>query len=262
MLTVASVAEFLNQLAPVRLAADWDNVGLLAGDPQSPVQRVMTCLTITPASAREAVDQGAELIVSHHPLPFHPFKKLTTDQTPTRILWELIRAGVSIYSPHTGFDSAEEGINQAIARELGLTRISALIPHPTSPAEPGSGRTGQREPLNLADLIELVKQQFQLNNLQFVGDLNSRCAHIGIGCGSGGSFLPAAIQAGCDTFVTGEASFHTCLEAQARNVSLILMGHYASERFAIERLAGQLELKFPQLKVWASQCETDPVQFA
>jgi len=261
MLTVKSISDFLDQLAPTRLAENWDNVGLLVGDPQAPVQRIMTCLTITPASAQEAINQSAELIVSHHPLPFHPLKKLTTDQTPTRLLWQLIRAGISIYSPHTGFDSASDGINQNLAMQLDIVAPAPLIQNPLDANELGAGRVGKRAPIQLAGLIDLIKQKFQLQTLQFTGDLSNHCTQIAVGCGSGGTFLSAAVAAGCDTFVTGEASFHTCLEAQAQNVSLILMGHYASERFAVERLANQLQLQFPHLAVWASQLESDPVQF-
>ena len=83
--------------------------------------------------------------------------------------------------------------------------------------------------------------------------------NIAVACGSGGSFLEKARRAKCDTFVTGEATFHTCLEAKANNISLILLGHYASERFAVENLADRLNQKFDECEVWASQQETDPM---
>ena len=77
MLTVGAVVEHLERLAPTRLAADWDNVGLLLGDAAGPVRSVMTCLTVTPESAAEAVEAKAELIVSHHPILFRGVKRLT-----------------------------------------------------------------------------------------------------------------------------------------------------------------------------------------
>src|SRR5688572_20463375 len=104
------ICQFLDQLAPPRLAEEWDNVGLLVGDPAQPIERIMTCLTITPASAAEAVSQRADLIVTHHPLPFRPLKRLTSDHTPGRLLLSLIRAGIAVHSPHTAFDSAAAGI--------------------------------------------------------------------------------------------------------------------------------------------------------
>src|SRR5690348_10053420 len=101
MPSVASVLDYLEQFAPRRLAAEWDNVGLLLGDRAGRLQRVMTCLTVTPESAAEAVEKKAQLIVTHHPILFRPLKKLTTANPEGRMLLALIRAKVSVYSPHT-----------------------------------------------------------------------------------------------------------------------------------------------------------------
>src|SRR6187431_1498174 len=121
MTSVADFCTFLDAFAPPALAAEWDNVGLLVGDRSQKVERVMTCLTITPASAAEAIRERADLIVTHHPLPFKPLKRLTAEQPAGRMLLDLIRAGIAIHSPHTAFDSAAEGINQQLALGLGLT---------------------------------------------------------------------------------------------------------------------------------------------
>src|SRR6185295_16007116 len=122
--------------APAALAAEWDNVGLLVGDRAQKVERIMTCLTITPAAAAEAIREQADLIVTHHPLPFKPLNRLTADEPTGRILLDLIRAGVAIYSPHTAFDSAAAGINQQLAEGLGLIDIQPLE---ASEALPGVG---------------------------------------------------------------------------------------------------------------------------
>ncbi len=127
MPTVAQIAAVLEELAPARLAEEWDNVGLLVGDQTRQVRRLMTCLTITPASAAEAVRAGAEMIVSHHPLPFIATRRLTADTTAGRLLLELIAAGVAVYSAHTAFDSAGEGINQRLAEGLELRGIAPWL---------------------------------------------------------------------------------------------------------------------------------------
>ena len=109
-----------------RLAEDWDNVGLLWGDPLGPVTRIMTCLTVTPETAGEAIEKGAELIVSHHPVLFRAVKQVRADDRETGVLWRLARAGVSIISPHTAFDNTAGGINDGLARRLGLTGVRPL----------------------------------------------------------------------------------------------------------------------------------------
>ena len=106
MPSLASLCDYLEQFAPSTLAESWDNVGLLVGDREADVTSVMTCLTVTPTSAAEAIEGSVNLIVTHHPLPFHALKRLTTDSTPGRLLWQLIGHRIGIYSPHTSFDSA------------------------------------------------------------------------------------------------------------------------------------------------------------
>jgi dinuclear metal center YbgI/SA1388 family protein len=260
MLTVADVTAFLDKFAPPALAESWDNVGLLVGHFEQPVARVMTCLTITPESVSEAVAQSANLIVSHHPLPFRPLKRLTGETNEGRLLLDLIAAGIAIYSPHTAFDSAEEGINQRLAAGLQLTDVLPLVPA----AEPwqGAGRYGHlAQPVSLRELAHRVKVLLAIENVQAVGKLDETVASIAVACGSAGEFLEPAQAAGCDCLVTGEVRFHTCLDAEARGMSLVLAGHFASERFAVEQLAGVLANHFPQLEVWASKQEKDPLHW-
>jgi dinuclear metal center YbgI/SA1388 family protein len=128
MPTVADVAAFLTRFAPTALAADWDNVGLLLGDARGAADRVVTCLTVTPEVVAEAVADGADLIVSHHPVLFRGAKKLASNTPDGRLLLPLLRAGVAVYSPHTAFDNCPGGINDGLCRRLGLTGVKPLRP--------------------------------------------------------------------------------------------------------------------------------------
>jgi len=259
MTIVHDVASFLDQFAPRHLAEDWDNVGLLVGDPGGSVVRVMTCLTITPATAAEAVEGQAELIVAHHPLPFRPMKRLTTETVPGRLLYGLISAEVAVYSPHTAFDSAAGGINQRLAAGLALRGIAPLVPHDEGL---GTGRQGWlEEPLRLDDLGRRVAEFLGAERLGVVGDPEQSVRTVAVGCGAAGELLEAARETGCDAMVLGEARFHTCLEAEAAGVGLLLPGHFASERFAVECLAEVLSRQFPDLEVWASSQERDPIRW-
>jgi dinuclear metal center YbgI/SA1388 family protein len=259
MPSIAAIAEFLEQFAPPRLAEEWDNVGLLVGDRRREVGRVMTCLTVSPATAAEAVERRAELIVAHHPLPFNAVRRITADTVVGRMLLELIAAGVAVYSPHTAFDSAAEGINQRLAEGLGLTEIVPLAPRPEGQ---GTGRRGRlARPIILGELALRLKQFLRIERLQIVGQPEQSVTQVAIGCGAAGELLDAARTAGCDAMVLGEARFHTCLEAESLGISLLLPGHYASERFAVESLAEVLSRQFPAVEVWASQAERDPLRW-
>ncbi|MEM6654473.1 MAG: Nif3-like dinuclear metal center hexameric protein [Planctomycetota bacterium] len=260
MPTVDEVAAAVARIAPPELAEEWDNTGLLLGDPAAPVGRVMTCLTVTPESVAEAVSERAAMIVSHHPLPFRAVKEITTATRDGDLLWRLARAGVALYSPHTAFDSAAEGINHQLAATLGLTPAGPLIPSAGDPAI-GAGRFADTpDGATAGGLARQAAEALSPGGVRIVGDETASVARVGFACGSGGSFLDAAIANRCDALVTGEATFHTCLAAESAGVALVLLGHYASERFAVEWLADRLAHDLPGVECWASRREHDPIR--
>jgi dinuclear metal center YbgI/SA1388 family protein len=201
-----------------------------------------------------------------------------TDENPEgRMLLQLIEAGVAVYSPHTSYDSARSGINQQLAESLRLQSIQPLRALATgggdagsedfadddSAAELGSGRFGDlAEPVSLADFVETAKRVLDVENTQFVGDPARRVTRVGTACGAAAEFMRDAAKEGCDVLLTGEARFHSCLEARSLNIGLVLPGHYATERPAMENLAKILGERFPELDVLASQVESDPIQWA
>ncbi|NQT39566.1 MAG: Nif3-like dinuclear metal center hexameric protein, partial [Planctomycetes bacterium] len=205
-----------------------------------------------------------DLIVTHHPLPFLPLKQLTTDTTTGRMLLELIAARIAVYSPHTAFDSARAGINQRLAQGLQLRDVLPLVvgDDDLGAGDLGAGRWGRlSEPLALDQLADRTKQFLRIEHLHAVGDPERPVRTVAVACGSAGSFLEDALGAGCDCLLTGETQFHTYLEAKARGIALLLPGHFASERFAVECLADVLSEQFTDLTVWASQAERDPVRW-
>jgi dinuclear metal center YbgI/SA1388 family protein len=267
--TLQQISEFLRSFAPVELAADWDNVGLLIGDEQRPVQRVMTCLTLTPDVAAEAAAGQAELVVSHHPVLFRPVQRLTTATSEGRAVLSLIAAGIAVYSPHTAFDNAAEGINRELAERFGLQDIAPLRPVAASdapsvaPTAVGEGRYGRLPAaISLGEFIRLVRARMKVSCLQWVGDEALRVERVAVACGAAAEFVRDAAALRCDVLLTGEARFHACLEARELGVALVLPGHYATERPSVERLAERLATEFPALTVWASRVECDPVRWS
>lgn len=366
MLELGKILDFLHKLAPLELAAEWDNVGLLLGDAGQRIEKIMTCLTVTPESAAEAIDGGANLIVTHHPVLFRPVQKLTSATSEGRMLLSLLKAGIAVYSPHTAFDNAPLGINELLARRLGLVEIGPLrrsegagqckvvvfVPdadlarvsdalfaagagnigqyrecsfrvagkgtffgseatNPTVgqkgrredvdewrlevvcpeaavgqavaamrkahsyeepafdvyslkrlPAGTGEGRLGRLpEKTSLRALAEAVKIQLKAIAVQVVGDPQAPVHRVAIACGAAAEFLKDAVKARADVFLTGEMRFHDYLSAQAQGIGLILPGHYATERPGIEQLAITLKTQWPELHVWPSLHEADPLSW-
>jgi len=262
MIRINDICDFLERFAPLELAEEWDNVGLLVGDRGAAGERVMTCLTVTPDSGGEAVAENVNLIVTHHPLPFRPLSRLTRDTTPGRLLLDLIAAGVAVYSPHTAFDSAAAGVNQRLADGLGLKNIAPLAAASETQPSTGSGRFGVVDTAStVADVARRLGDVVGVARLQVVGDANRKVHKIAVACGSAGQYLADAQRLGCDLLVTGETGFHTCLEAEATNVAMLLTGHFASERFAVEQLAEILAEQFPAATVWPSRREKNPLKW-
>ena len=258
---IQDILEFLSEFAPLTLAESWDNVGLLLGDSGGSADRIMTCLTLTPNVAAEAIREGAQLVVTHHPILFQATKRITRETPAGAMLLDLIRADVAVYSPHTAFDSAESGINQQLAERCGLLNIQPLRPADSDqfPTGIGAGRLGYLpEPVSCELFVSRLLGALQLPGCDVV-PTDRPVKRVGIACGSAAEFLPDAARAGCDLFVTGEARFHATLDALEQGIGMILLGHYASERFALETLAELLTQQFPEITAWASRDERDPV---
>ncbi|QDT66143.1 Nif3-like dinuclear metal center hexameric protein [Calycomorphotria hydatis] len=262
---LSELCNILNEIAPLELAEDWDNVGLLIGDRDVDIDSALTCLTLTHDVADEAIASGAGLIITHHPLLFRAVQKLTSDTSEGRLLLKLIEAKVAVYAPHTGYDSAALGINAQIAERLGLNEVQVLKPIESinNESQQGAGRCGDMaKPTEFSDFLKAVQSIFQVDHLEYVEPLKDSVRRVGIACGSAGEFLRDAAKLNCDVFITGETRFHTALEARDRGIGLILLGHYTSERFAMESLAMMLNEKSESLIVTASQVERNPLRWA
>jgi len=264
---LADLIRFFDQFAPGHLAEEWDNVGLLVGDPAAEIERVLTCLTLTPDVAEEAVANENDVIVTHHPILFRPVQRITSQSSEGSILLKLIQAGVAVYSPHTRYDNAADGVNTQIADKLEIQHLQPLKPVVADTAtgsdmEPGAGRFGSLPSQRiLAELISMIKERFEIETVGVIGDQSRSVQTVGIACGSAAGFMTDAQRVGCDLFITGEARFHDCLAARTMGLAMILLGHYASERFAMEHLADILSEAFPQLIIKASSQESDPLQW-
>lgn len=280
MATIGEICDWMQEIAPLHLSEDWDNTGLILGDRARHATKVMTCLTLTPQTVAEAISESADLVISHHPLPFKPLAQITTQTTPGRLVWELASHSISVYAPHTAWDSAEGGINAQLAEKLHLEEVRPVIPRETggdpiagsegsslsatgasvSGRQTGAGRIGNlAQPASLESIVEGLSTS--LPEIRPRGVTRSKeIKRIAIACGSGGSLLSAALKENCDLFLTGEATFHTCLEAEAAGIALLMIGHFASERFSLVTLAEMLRKQSPQIEAWAAKSEQDPVR--
>ncbi len=213
MTPLIELKNFLDAEYPISLAEDWDNVGLLIGQLDATVNRVLTCLTITPDVCDEVIREGIDLIVSHHPFPFHALRRITSETVEGQMLLRLIAGGVAVYSPHTAHDSAPDGVNRQLATLFDLVDVEALN-------ENASGRIGNRvEPVTLRELCPVVRERF--GTFSCIGDETKIIRRIALGCGAADDFIDQAHRRGADLLVLGEARFHGCLQAESLGLALI-----------------------------------------
>lgn len=262
MPSLDTISAALRAIAPLELAADWDSVGLLVGQSSNrPVERVVTCLTLSPDVAREAVERKAGLVVTHHPLPFRPIGRLTDESMTGQVLLTLMSAGIAVYSPHTAWDSAAGGINDQLAQLCGLQGVRPIKPHPELHLA-GVGRMGHAAGgMSVGTLIQRLVTGLEIDACQLVGEASVEAGLVGIVCGSGGDLLNDVRAAGCTTMVTGELRLHAAVEAKATGIAVVVVGHHASERFAMDTLAKRLAEAVPGIDVRPSSVETDPLSW-
>lgn len=257
MTTVKEIEGFLYDWAPRELAMDWDNVGLLVGREEQEVSRVLVALDITEDVVQEAAALGAELIVAHHPVMnvcWHR-QEMQTLREETRLgglLRQLVRRDISTICMHTNLDAAEGGVNDQLARQLGL---SGLIPL----TEEKIGRIGTlscEKPLE--QFLQDVVKSLGLRGLRY-RDGGKPVHRVAVGGGACGDYIPRALASGCDTFVTSDLRYNDFLDT--RGLNLIDAGHFPTEDVVCPELVRRIGAAFPALHVSKSAVHRDAVQY-
>lgn len=262
MTTVADILKYIETIAPPYMKMDWDNVGLLCGSGAAPVTKVMTALDPFEDVCREAADWGAELIVTHHPLIFHPLKAVTDGTDVGRSIGILCRCGISAIAAHTNLDCAPGGVNDVLAAKLGLSGIRVV--HPQGVDEQGQEwgllRRGTVKEQSLAEFLTFVKRALGCEGLRCVDGGKPVCK-VAVGGGACGSELMQAVEAGCDTFVTSDISYNDFWDAKAQGLNLIDAGHFYTENPVVSVLAEKIAVAFPGLQVKISGTHRDCMKF-
>ena len=255
MSTVKEILDYTLSLAPKDWKEDWDNVGLLCGHTDQDVRRCLAALDVTMAVAQEAFNWGAELIVSHHPLLFSA-QSLSDEDAQGRLLLYLAEHRIAVISLHTNLDSAPGGVNDVLAERLGLTDVRTFTGE-----DCGIGRIGLTEEQPLPDFAVFVKDRLGAGGVRYSSG-GRPVRRVAVGGGSCMDFLPQAMEAGCDTFVTGDVKYHQFQKAAAMGVNIIDAGHFPTEDPVCAVLRDRLAAEFPEIDFKKSEIHADCVKFA
>ncbi len=266
MMKVQTVIDWLDAYAPFQFAASWDNSGLQVGDPEAPVDRLLVALDITQATLEEAHRLGCQCLVAHHPLIFQPVTSVRTDAYPGKLIHRAVRDGIHLVAAHTNLDAAIEGTNRVLAETLALSITGPMEREPRWDGHErygGMGCIGSLDPAErFSEFVDRLRAVLTPARLRAVGDPERIVRRVAVCSGSGGSLLQAALAAACDVFVTGDLKYHEARYAQEEGLSLVDVGHFASERLMVAPLADHLESRAQRervaLKVYRAERERDP----
>lgn len=261
-LLVRDIINIIEERFPPRWQDGYDNTGLQIGEPLCTCTGVLLCVDVTPEIVVEAYDKGCNLIISHHPLIFHPLKRITGYNRVDRAICAAIRNDIAVYSCHTSADNAKGcGVSWEMGRMLGLQGMSVLGSR--DEAETGAGVCGSLpHPVSPSDFISIVKGAFgspvvRCSSLSLAAQEISRVALCG---GAGGFLIPEAIGAGAQAFVTSDCKHNQFIDYLGM-VFLVDIGHYESEECTKRIFYQIIKEKIPNFALCYSELEKNPINY-
>ncbi|MBR6720104.1 MAG: Nif3-like dinuclear metal center hexameric protein [Clostridia bacterium] len=249
MTKVKDIISEIEKIAPLSLAEDFDNVGLLLGDDEAEVKKVLLCLDADENTANEAAVKGADMIISHHPLIFHPLKDLDFSKSAGRCMKTLIKSDIAVYSAHTNMDIAKGGLNDLFCQKLSLNAIGDLA---YSDKEISCGRICEGD-YKLSELVLKVKEAFCLPYVRYAGDDKKQIRKIAVCSGSGRGLTDDAIKRGADVYITGDLTYSDIRNLSENGVAYIEISHFDSEISVTEIFKEIIERAFSEVDILISE---------
>ena len=242
MVKLNKILDFLTAFAPLEYAESYDNVGLLVGDKEKEVKKVMITLDIDEVVAKDAYDKQCDLVISHHPLIFKPLKKVVTDNSISKTIISLIKNDISLISMHTNFDGVKSGLCDLFLDKIASTNERVSL---EGDEINGSGRIAElKTKTRFIDLLNIVKKEYKLNFLRYVGNEEKEIVKIAVCNGGGADFIYNAKDMGADLYISGDIKHHHARFAYENDISLIEVPHYNAEIIFCEYMEELLEKQF------------------
>lgn len=253
MTTVKDIYNYIDQIAPFENALSFDNCGILVGNPEQKVSKVLLALDITTNVAEEAASKGANLIISHHPIIFRAIKSINFEGTTSY----LIKNQISAICAHTNLDVAKEGVNFHLSQKLSLYNLQPLTYEEDNPMGL-IGELGKEMPC--IDFANHVKNSLNCKGLRYT-NTNKIIKKVAVCSGSGGVFVEDAIKQSADAFVTGEIKHSDILKANQAGLMIVDAGHYKTENVIIKPLCEKLKQKFTDTDFFVSTTFSDEINY-
>ena len=249
MTKVYDIYKYIDSFAPFDTAMDFDNVGIMVGDKNAFVKKALVALDITADVVKEAQKEGADLVISHHPVIFTPLKSLVSNN----VVYMLAQCGINAISAHTNLDLSNPGVNTCFAEamcleEFTLTDGMAL------------GNLSEENPLTPKQLAEYTKEKLHCEGVRYT-DSSNKIKRVALAGGACGSYIYRAKELGADAFVTGEIKHNVILEANDMGLTIIEAGHYKTEDFVTDLLVEKLSRQFEKIEFKKSKTFSDCIKY-
>lgn len=248
-MTVNDIFDYTESFAPINTCADFDNCGILVGDKNQTVTKVLVALDITSSVVEEAKEIGAELIISHHPIIFAPLKKVSKNS----VVYKLVENNISALCLHTNLDiSPIFGVNTCLGDALGLQKGKFI--------DGTYAYIGEiNKPLSAKEFAKQVKEKLNCKGLRYTD--KDKVQKICVSSGAGAEEIFTALDNGCDLFLTGEMKHHLLIEAMEKDIAVVEVGHFKSEDVVIAPLVEKLSQQFPDVSFTKAKAVIDNVEY-
>ncbi|MBR6760032.1 MAG: Nif3-like dinuclear metal center hexameric protein [Alistipes sp.] len=256
---VRDITSLIEAFAPLSLQESYDNSGLIVGRLDDEVHKALLAVDVTEEVLAEAVAEGCDMVITHHPIVFHAMKRFNSASVTERCVEEAIRRGIALYAAHTNLDSAPQGMSWRVAEILGLKSVHVL--QPTDDAGAGFGVVGELENmLPSEEFMRQVMQKFGVKAMRHSDIVKPKVGKVAICTGSGGSLIGEALASGADIYITADLKYNDFMRHE-NSIILADIGHFESEYCAIQILFDILSKNLLTFAVRKSVHSRNPVNY-
>ena len=257
---IKEITDAIERFAPLALQEGYDNAGLVVGDPEREVGRALLAVDVTEEVLAEAEREGCDLVVTHHPIVFHPLKRLNEADYVQRCVARAVRRDIALYACHTNLDSAPNGMSWRLAEMLGVGNLRVLQPSETGDGA-GFGVVGElSEVIDTVEFMRIIQRRLEVSVIRYSDIATSGVRRVAVCTGAGASLIGEARRAGADIYITADMKYNDFM-APDKALTVADIGHFESEYCAIQLIFDILSKNLCTFAVRKSERSRNPVNY-
>ena len=257
---IKEITDAIERFAPLALQEEYDNAGLVVGDPEREVGRALLAVDVTEEVLAEAEQEGCDLVVTHHPIVFHPLKRLNETDYVQRCVARAVRWDIALYACHTNLDSTPNGMSWRLAEMLGVGNLRVLQPSETGDGA-GFGVVGELpEAVDTVEFMRIIQRRLEVSVVRYSDIATSGVRRVAVCTGAGASLIGEARRAGADIYITADMKYNDFM-APDKALTVADIGHFESEYCAIQLIFDILSKNLFTFAVRKSERSRNPVNY-